>query len=455
MGQIFFSAAHKSSGKTIVTTGICAALSAQNKIVQPFKKGPDYIDPMWLATASQRNCYNLDFWTHSNQEILELFYAKSISADISIIEANKGLYDGLALDGSNSNAALAKLLKSPVVLVLDCRGTIRGIAPLLLGYQAFDPEVNIQGVILNFVGGGRHEKKLLQVIEHYTDLRVIGAIRRNEALTLEERYLGLTPSNEDNLATEKTKLLGKIISQQVDLDLLQSISNNVPQVHAQSKHTDTSYNLRIGYAKDPAFGFYYPDDLEMFEQLGATLIPFNTLEDKQLPHVDGIFIGGGFPEQYMQELNQNQAMRSQILESLNNGMPAYAECGGLMYLCNSINYQGQYFDMVGLIDADCIMTATPQGRGYIQFKENKNAFWPNGPSSPINAHEFHYSYLANLKTDTSLVFDVIRGQGITNKQDGIRIHNTLACYAHQRHSMHNPWITQFLSFVESCQQSSI
>ena len=455
MGQIFFSAAHKSSGKTIVTTGICAALSAQNKIVQPFKKGPDYIDPMWLATASQRNCYNLDFWTHSNQEILELFYAKSSSADISIIEANKGLYDGLALDGSNSNAALAKLLKSPVVLILDCRGTIRGIAPLLLGYQAFDPEVNIQGVILNFVGGDRHEKKLRQVIEHYTDLRVIGAIRRNEALTLEERYLGLTPSNEDNQATEKTKLLGTIISQQVDLELLQAISNNIPQVQVQSKHTDTSYNLRIGYAKDPAFGFYYPDDLEMFEQLGATLVPFNTLEDKQLPQVDGIFIGGGFPEKLMQELNQNQIMRSQILESLKNGMPAYAECGGLMYLCNTINYQDKCLDMVGLIDADCIMTASPQGRGYIQFKENNNAFWPNGSSSPINAHEFHYSYLANLKKDTSLVFDVIRGKGITNKQDGIRIHNTLACYAHQRHSEHNPWITQFLSFVESCQQSSI
>ena len=147
MGQIFISATHKSSGKTIITTGICAALHARNKIVQPFKKGPDYIDPMWLATAAQRNCYNLDFWTQSNQEILELFYDKSSTADISIIEANKGLYDGLNLDGTNSNAALAKLLKSPVVLVIDCRGTIRGVAPLLLGYQSFDPDVNIKGVI--------------------------------------------------------------------------------------------------------------------------------------------------------------------------------------------------------------------------------------------------------------------------------------------------------------------
>ena len=272
MGQILFSAAHKSSGKTIVTTGICAALHEQKKIVQPFKKGPDYIDPMWLSTAAQRSCYNLDFWTHSNQEIQELFYAKSSSADISIIEANKGLYDGLDLDGSNSNAALAKLLKSPVVLVLDCRGTIRGIAPLLLGYQSFDPEVNIQGVILNFVGGDRHEKKLRQVIQHYTDLKVFGAIRRNENLTLEERYLGLIPSNEDQQAANKTRQIGEIIAQQVDLDSLLAISTDIPDVHITSNQLKPTYDLRIGYAKDSAFGFYYADDLETFSQLGATLV---------------------------------------------------------------------------------------------------------------------------------------------------------------------------------------
>jgi cobyrinic acid a,c-diamide synthase len=450
MGQILFSAAHKSSGKTIVTTGICAALRAQNKIVQPFKKGPDYIDPMWLATASQRNCYNLDFWTQSNQEILELFYAKSSSADISIIEANKGLYDGLDLDGSNSNAALAKLLKSPVVLVIDCRGTIRGIAPLLLGYQAFDPSVNIQGVILNFVGGSRHENKLRQVISHYTDLKVFGAIQRNDALTLEERYLGLTPSNEHDQALEKTQALGKTISQQVDIDALLEISTDIPEVLTKSNKPNASYNLRIGYAKDTAFGFYYADDLEMFQQLGATLVPFNTLEDKQLPDVDGIFIGGGFPEKCMQALERNHSMREHIFQSLSNGMPAYAECGGLMYLCNRIHYQERQSNMVGLIDADCIMTSTPKGRGYIQFNENQHSFWPSSPSSPINAHEFHYSYLSNLPKDLPLVFDVTRGQGIINKKDGLHIHNTLACYAHQRHSAHNPWIQQFLDFVGSC-----
>ncbi len=451
MGQLFFSAAHKSSGKTIVSTGICAALRAQCKTIQPFKKGPDYIDPMWLGTAAQRSCYNLDFWTQSNQEILELFYAKSANADISIIEANKGLYDGLDLDGSNSNAALAKLLKSPVVLVLDCRGTIRGIAPLLLGYQSFDREVNIQGVILNFVGGQRHESKLRQVIQQYTDLDVFGAIQRNAALTLNERHLGLTPSNEHDHAQQHTDSLGEIIAQQVDLEALLAVASEVPESLITANKPSKCYQLRIGYAKDSAFGFYYPDDLERFQQLGATMVPFDTLQDTQLPDVDAIFIGGGFPEKYMQELTLNKSMRQHIYQALSNGLPAYAECGGLMYLCNRIQYQNDTSEMVGLIDADCIMTSSPKGRGYIQFKENTNAFWPSSPSSSINAHEFHYSHLVDLAPDTSLVFDVTRGEGILDKQDGIHIHNTLACYAHQRNSTHNPWIEQFLNFVESCQ----
>lgn len=450
MGQLFISAAHKSSGKTIVTTGLCAAFHAKNKIVQPFKKGPDYIDPMWLGTAAQRNCYNLDFWTQSDQEILQLFQTKSASADISIIEANKGLYDGLDLDGSNSNAALAKLLKAPVILVLDCRGTIRGIAPLLLGYQEFDKAVNIQGVILNFVGGSRHEKKLRQVVEYYTDLKIFGAIRRDQALNLEERHLGLIPSNEDKQAKEKIQSLATIIAQQVDLEGLEKISGTMPGVNQTNEAIEKNFQLKVAYAKDAAFGFYYPDDLEIFQKLGATLIPFDTLNDKQLPDADALFIGGGFPEKCMQDLKKNHAMRTQIYNALTSGLPAYAECGGLMYLCNAIHYEQTSADMVGFINADCVMSSTPQGRGYIQFNQNKNAFWAQASSSSINAHEFHYSHLEGLDEKSSFVFDVLRGAGISNKKDGLRINNTLACYAHQRHTQQNPWVSHFLKFVESC-----
>ncbi|MEM8844653.1 MAG: cobyrinate a,c-diamide synthase [Pseudomonadota bacterium] len=447
MGQILISAASKSSGKTIVTTGICAALHAQNKVVQAFKKGPDYIDPMWLSAATQRPCYNLDFWTQTNEEILQLFHSKSESADISIIEANKGLYDGMDLDGSNSNAALAKLLNTPVVLVIDCRGTIRGIAPLLLGYQDFDRNVNIEGVILNFVGGSRHEEKLRRVVEHYTDLKIVGALQRDESLFLEERYLGLIPSNEDQDAAKKIQSLSNAIANQVDLDYLQTISSTLPNYPITSDTNKPSHSLRIGYAKDEAFGFYYPDDLENFIKLGATLVPFNTLSDSNLPDVDGIFLGGGFPEKSLKQLEMNSSLRQQLLSALKAGLPAYAECGGLMYLCKTIHYDGLQGNMVGLIDADCIMTSKPQGRGYIRFTENKHSLWTEINSQPINAHEFHYSYLKGLPDSSIFSFDLSRGQGILRQQDGLRIHNTLACYAHQRNTGRNPWINKFLNFV--------
>jgi cobyrinic acid a,c-diamide synthase len=451
MGQILISAANKSSGKTIVTTGICSALRAQNKVVQPFKKGPDYIDPLWLSAAAQRNCYNLDFWTQTEEDILQLYQSKSEPADLSIVEANKGLYDGMDLDGSNSNAALAKLLDTPVVLVLDCRGTIRGVAPLLLGYQGFDPGVNIKGVILNFVGGSRHESKLRRVIEHYTDVKVLGAIQRDEKLILEERYLGLRPSNEDRDAMNKIDTLGRIITEQVDLDSLQALTSPIPDKATSQLSTNPQYPFRIAYAKDQAFGFYYPDDLETFTRHGVTLIPFDTLKDKKLPAANAIFLGGGFPEKCLSGLAKNSSLRQQILQALSAGLPAYAECGGLMYLCNSIQYDGQQADMVGLINAECIMTNTPQGRGYIQFSENQNTPWPDKPSADIKAHEFHYSYLKALPTNYKFAFNVSRGHGIHQQQDGICIHNTLACYAHQRHTKQNPWITRFLKFIESVQ----
>lgn len=448
MGQLLISAAHKSSGKTIVSTGICAALHARRKIVQPFKKGPDYIDPMWLSTAARRNCYNLDFWTQSQQEILELFSHHSKDTDISIIEANKGLYDGINLDGSNSNAALAKLLGASVVLVLDCRGTIRGIAPLLLGYQAFDPEVKIEGVILNFVGGSRHEGKLRRVAEHYTDLTVLGAIQRDPALSLEERHLGLIPSNEMEQSYQKTRQLGEQIAAQVDLDSLINLASPLPKQPAVIPSELSTHTVKIAYAKDAAFGFYYADDLDTFKQLGAELIPFNTLEDKALPEADGIFIGGGFPEHRLDELETNHSLRSDVLSKLQAGMPAYAECGGLMYLTRSIEYAKQRADMVGLIDAACVMTAKPQGRGYVQFSENENTLWEKNNTAVINAHEFHHSRLEDIKVDSLFSFDIKRGQGIVNRQDGLRIHNTLACYSHQRHTQQNPWIKRFLEFVQ-------
>ena len=261
MSRLLISAAHKSSGKTTVSIGLCAALRARGTQVQPFKKGPDYIDPMWLSVASGRSCRNLDFFMMGEDEIVAEFQRHSAGADVSLIEGNKGLYDGLNLDGSNSNAALARLLQAPVVLVIDARGMTRGIAPLILGYQAFDRNINIAGVILNNLGGTRHEGKLRAVIEHYTDVPVIGAVHHDKRLEIVERHLGLMPSNEAEAATRRVDEIGEVVGAQVDLDKLLEIAATAPPLPAIQPAAAATLpvlpKVRIGWAKDKAFGFYY------------------------------------------------------------------------------------------------------------------------------------------------------------------------------------------------------
>jgi cobyrinic acid a,c-diamide synthase len=393
MSRLLISAAHKSSGKTTVTLGLCAALAERGLRVQPFKKGPDYIDPMWLGLAAGRPCHNLDFHCMSEAEILATVNHYSGSSDIALIEGNKGLYDGLDLDGSNSNAALAIVTRTPVVLVLDARGMTRGIAPLILGYQAFDPQVRIAGVILNQLGGSRHEAKLRSVIEHYTEVPVLGGVHRDPALEILERHLGLIPSNEAGAARDQIVRIRTRIRDQVDLDQLLAVAATAPRLDASPMalpDTPPGERVRIGIARDAAFGFYYPDDLDALERAGAELVPFSTLQDQALPQVDGLFIGGGFPESCMQALQDNRALRADIHAALSAGLPAYAECGGLMYLSRRLTWQDRTCEMVGVIPGDVVMHDKPQGRGYVQLRETAQAPWPGPtPDTVIAAHEFH------------------------------------------------------------------
>jgi len=306
MGHLYISAAHKSSGKTTLSIGLCAALRENGAVVQPFKKGPDYIDPLWLGQAAGRACHNLDFYTMDAGEISDLFATKLQGADIGLIEGNKGLYDGLALDGSNSNAALAAQLGSPIVLVLDSQGMTRGIAPLILGYQAFDPAIHIVGVILNKVGGSRHEAKLRKVIEHYTDVKVLGAVQRCDDLVINERHLGLVPSNELGSSQAHIQRMAELIREQVDLDAVQALAVKAPapkvRAAAPAATLDFADRVRIGVATDSAFGFYYAGDLDALHAAGAELVPFSPLRDEELPTCDGLFLGGGFPETHMDAL---------------------------------------------------------------------------------------------------------------------------------------------------------
>ena len=462
MSRILISAAHKSSGKTLLTMGLAAAFRHRGLHVQTFKKGPDYIDPLWLSEASGRPCRNLDFHTMSVDEITASAATHAVGADVSLIEGNHGLYDGLDLDGSNSNAALATLLGTPVVLVLDARGMTRGIAPLILGYQAFDPTVRIRGIILNRIGGSRHEAKLRAIIEHYTDARVLGAVHRDRDLEIAERHLGLVPTPESPEAVTMIGRAAETAARQVDLDQLLEVAADaaplkVPAAPEQPAETPTT--VRIGIARDSAFCFYYPGDLEALQAAGAELVPFNTMTDRRLPPLDGLFMGGGFPETHMAALAANHTLLRGVYDAITGGLPAYAECGGLMYLARSLSWQGETADMAGVIPADVVMHEAPQGRGYVRLRETGAGPWPapddaDGRRAEIPAHEFHYSSLENLEGPPIFAYEVLRGSGIDGRHDGLVIHNLLASYAHMRDVAHNRWAGRFVAFVAACKEKS-
>ncbi len=451
MSALYLSAAHKSSGKTTVTLGLCRALRDRGFKVQAFKKGPDYIDPIWHGQASRQPSYNLDFHMMEQDEILALYQRHAESAEISLIEGNKGLYDGMDVEGSNSNAALAKLLGVPVVLVLDSVGMTRGVAPLILGYQAFDPAINIVGVILNKVGGPRHEEKLRAVIERYTDVQVFGAVRMDADLAIVERHLGLMPGNESDQAEARIDAIAGRISAQVDLDALLAIAKLAKPAVAPAAMRPLELHgegVKLAYASDKSFGFYYQEDLDTLRHAGVQLTPLNTLADQRLPDVDGLVIGGGFPEMFVDELAANSALRSDIRRAVAAGLPVYAECGGLMYLSRSLRWNDKKGDMVGIIPGDTVMGTRPVGRGYASLAETEDSLWP-AHAEPIPAHEFHYSHLENLAPDLTYAYRVLRGQGIDGARDGYVQRNLLASYCHRRGSGARGWIAPFLSKVSA------
>ncbi len=444
--SFYLSAAHKSSGKTLVSLGLCAALKAQSLSVQAFKKGPDYIDPIWLSKASGHPCYNLDFYNMSNEEIQLLYRRHAEGQDVTLIEGNKGLYDGMNVSGGNANADLAKLLDIPVVLVIDTNGMTRGIAPLLKGYQDFDKAINFAGVILNKVGGERHESKLVQAIQYYTDMAVLGSVHRSNELIIDERHLGLMPANETGRSEAMIKTIANHINDSVDIKQLLSVSTKESSKSA-TKAIKVEKILRIAVAKDSAFGFYYADDVDAFEALGVDIHYFDTTKDSKLPEVDGLFIGGGFPEMKLEVLSKNKSLLADIEQKIIQGLPTYAECGGLMYLTNSITFNGKKHAMAGVIDADTIMTKRPVGRGYVELEPRDNHPW-QGVSEKIYAHEFHYSKLENINPNTRYGYKVLRGVGVDNNQDGILFNNLLATYSHLRNVGGNRWVEQFVDFVK-------
>jgi cobyrinic acid a,c-diamide synthase len=454
--RFLVSAAHKSSGKTTVSIGLAAALARRGLVVQPFKKGPDYIDPMWLSKAAGRACRNIDPYLSGRDEIIAAFARHGRGADVCVVEGNKGLHDGMSIDGRDSSAAIARMLALPVVLVLDTRGMTRGIAPLVLGQQAFDREIDIAGVILNRVAGPRHESKLRAAVEHCTDVPVLGALGEDPRLAIVERHLGLMPSSETDDASSIVAAIAAAVEAGVDVDRLLTIdAPRLPNSGFARVAAPSGSRVRIGIARDAAFGFYYQDDVDVFTAAGATLVPFDTLRDARLPDVDALFIGGGFPEAKAARLAANGGLRADIRTRIHAGLPVYAECGGLMYLARSIEWRGERHPMVGALPADVVMNAKPVGRGYVELACTADFPWSGIRSgSTLRAHEFHYSRLANVAPDLRYAYRVLRGHGIDGVRDGIVHRNVLASYTHLRSVGGDDWPRWFVAFVRAQRATS-
>ena len=459
--RIIIAALRGGSGKTLLSIGITAALSKSGKSIAPFKKGPDYIDAGWLALAAGRPCYNLDSFLLDEDQNLQSFLSHSIDCDISVIEGNRGLYDGIDLSGSTSTAELAKLLNCPVVLCVDCTKITRTMAAVVAGCIQFDSEVSINGVILNRVANARHEKKLRDTIEHYCKIPVLGAIPKLDQQHFPERHLGLVPTPEHDWAKESIDAVIGIAQNHLDLAAIVNIAEKAPGLREQrtedrrqrtevrqqrtdSAGQDSETSLpsesrrakegdrkpRIGVIKDSAFQFYYPENIDALTDEGAEVIFISPLKNKELPELDGLYIGGGFPETHAQQLADNTKFSIRLKALVEEGFPIYAECGGLIYLGEQLILENKSYPMVGILPVAFDFFKRPQGHGYTIVKvEGQNPYYEVG--SEIRGHEFHYSRVSKRDSQKSdLVFRMQRGAGIEKDRDGILYKNVLATYTH-------------------------
>ena len=450
MTSYLITSTRKSSGKTTITIGLSRILNRMKYNLATFKKGPDYIDPLWISKASKTSCYNLDFNTMSTAEIKKLFKLKTQNTALNLIEGNKGLFDGVSLDGSDSNAAMAHLLKLEIILVIDCSGITRGIAPLINGYKDFDPKIKYKGIILNNIASDRHEGKIINAIAEYSDFKVFGSIHKNNKIEILEQHLGLQPSFLTSSNNNIINNIASLVKSSVDIKHLVKGVSNKKKLSTKTPNVITKKyaGISIGVARDNAFGFYYADDIEKFKSLGARIIYFNTLKDKSLPNVDALFIGGGFPELVAKELSSNKKMISSIKNFINANKPVYAECGGLMYLAKSIKINDKSFRMVGIINGRVVMHDKPVGRGHVELIKSSSHPWLLSNDS-IKAHEFHYSRLSLDAKLSNYAYKVKRGYGVNGKYDGIKYKNLLATYSHLRDTKKTKWITNFLEFIKN------
>ncbi len=437
------------SGKTIVSIGLIAALSSSGHRVAPFKKGPDYIDAGWLSMAAQaRPCYNLDTYLIDERRILQTYTQHSRNCDMAVIEGNRGIYDCINTSGGTSTAELSKLLGLPILLIIDGTKTTRTMAAVVAGCSQFDPSVHIGGVILNRIAGARHEGILRRSIEEHCGIPVLGAIPKLRQQRFPERHMGLVPTPEHEWALPAIAAAAEVARNHIDLEAVIRMAQDAtpletaPESGAAPEKQVVASNAKaptIAVLRDSAFQFYYPENLEALEAAGARLVYLSPLGNDAIPDIDAMYIGGGFPETHAVELAGNQRFRDRLKDLADDGLPIYAECGGLMFLGESLTLEDRTYTMTGILPVTFGFSKRPQGHGYTVLEvTGKNPYFPRGIT--LKGHEFHYSSALEWRGSADdLAYTMTRGAGLVNGKDGLCYKNVLATYTHLHASGTPEW----------------
>jgi cobyrinic acid a,c-diamide synthase len=436
------------SGKTLVSVGLALVLRDRGIPVCGFKKGPDYIDTAWLRWATGQPARNLDTYLMGADVARGSFVEHAIGDGVNIIEGNRGVYDGSDARGTHSTAQLAKLLRAPVVLVVDAAKVTRTAAACVLGCQAFDPDVRFAGVVLNRVAGARHERVLREAIESTCKLPVLGAVARADARRLlPGRHLGLVTPEEHSETDDLGRELREVVKA-LDVDRLLALARQAPALDARLPGRESgpaAPPVTVGFLLDSAFTFYYAENLEALESAGARLVPISALTAAELPaDLDALYIGGGFPETHATALASNARFLGSVKQAAEGGLPIYAECGGLMLLSEAIWWQRRKYPMAGVLPFDVEVQATPQGHGYTQLVVDRpNPFFAEGTA--LKGHEFHYSRVLAAPGSIPTACAVLRGAGCGAGRDAIVVNQAFACYTHL-HALATPqWATGLIA----------
>ena len=444
--RLIIAATQSGSGKTTITTGLLGALKNRGLDVQPYKVGPDYIDTGWHTLACGKPSHNLDSWLVGKDRLKEIFVDTARGADLSVIEGVMGLYDG-GRGGISSTAEISKLLDAPVVLVIDAKSMGTSAAAVALGFREFDKNVKLAGVILNRLGSDSHRKMIVDALDSL-GIKCFGAIRRNDEFILPERHLGLVPTTENHAVDALNKICAAVEAQ-VDMDALIQCANSQAAIETESIPHSTfliPHCLSIGVARDEAFSFYYDASLKELERHGAQIVYFSPLDDTTLPKVDGLIIGGGFPEMFAARLEKNKNLRAEIHDAAEAGLPIFAECGGFMYLMRElVDFDGRRFEMCGALDGVAAMTDKLQTVGYVDAELLRDCAIGRA-GDVIRAHEFHFS---TAQTSGDKIFKCTRLRTGKEYFAGSARKNLVASYLHI-HFAGCPDAAK--TFVDACQK---